>query len=70
MLVTTGTADAGDDAAFIDGFRQAAGTNLDLTVVRVGEGDPDAALEQIAKKQVDAKTAENIADAVKQAAGF
>lgn len=70
VLVTTGTADAGDDAAFIDGFRQAAGNNLDLTVVRVGEGDPDAALEQIAQKQVDAKTAENIADAVKQAAGF
>lgn len=70
VLVTSGTADAGDDAAFVEAFRQAAGENLDLTVVRVGEGEPDTALEQIATKHIDAKTSENIADAVKQAAGF
>lgn len=70
VLVTTGTADAGDDAAFADAFRQEAGDKVDVTVVHIGEGASDAAVEQIAKKQFDAPSADKIGSAVKQAAGL
>lgn len=70
VLVTAGTADAGDDDAFADAFRQAAGDKVDVTVVHIGEGASDAAVEQIAKKQFDAPSADKIGPAVKQAAGL
>lgn len=70
VVVTTGTADAGDDKAFEDAVRNAAGDKVDVTVVRVGEGEPDAALEALSAKTVDAKQADAIAGAVKQAAGL
>ena len=70
VLVTTGSADAGDDKAFADTFRQAAGDKVDVTVVHVGEGANDAAVEQVATKQFAAPSADQIGPAIKQAAGL
>lgn len=70
VLVTTGTADAGDDKAFADAVRKAAGDTVHLTVVRVGEGEPDAAVSGLAQKAVDAKQADAIPAAVREAAGL
>lgn len=70
VLVTTGSADAGDDKAFADAFRQAAGDEVDVTVVHVGEGANDAAVEQVATKQFAAPSADQIGPAIKQAAGL
>lgn len=70
VLVTTGTADAADDKAFADAFRQAAGDKVDVAVVHVGEGANDAAVEQVAKKQFSAPSADQIGPAIKQAAGL
>ncbi|OFT58416.1 hypothetical protein HMPREF3151_04315 [Corynebacterium sp. HMSC05H05] len=70
VLVTTGTADAGDDKAFEDAVRGAAGDKVEITVVRVGEGEADQAVEALSAKTVDAKQADAIEDAVKQASGL
>lgn len=70
VLVTTGSADAGEDKAFADTFRQAAGDKVDVTVVHVGEGANDAAVEQVATKQFAAPSADQIGPAIKQAAGL
>ena len=70
VLVTTGTADAGDDKAFEDAVRSAAGDKVEITVVRVGEGVADKAVEALSAKTVDAKQADGIDGAVKQASGL
>lgn len=70
VLVTTGTADAGDDKAFEDAVRGAAGEKVEITVVRVGEGEADQAVEALSAKVVDAAQADAIEDAVKQASGL
>ena len=70
VLVTTGTADAGDDKAFEDAVRSAAGDKVEITVVRVGEGEADQAVEALSAKTVDAKQADAIEGAVKQASGL
>ena len=70
VLVTTGTADAGDDKAFEDAVRGAAGDKVEITVVRVGEGEADQAVEALSAKTVDAKQADAIEGAVKQASGL
>nr|WP_272899126.1 vWA domain-containing protein [Corynebacterium haemomassiliense] len=70
VLVTTGTADAGDDKAFEDAVRGAAGDKVEITVVRVGEGEADKAVEALSAKTVDAKQADGIDGAVKQASGL
>lgn len=70
VLVTTGTADAGDDKAFEDAVRGAAGDKVEITVVRVGEGEADKAVEALSAKTVDAKQADAIEGAVKQASGL
>ena len=70
VLVTTGTADAGDDKAFEDAVRGAAGDKVEITVVRVGEGVADKAVEALSAKTVDAKQADGIDGAVKQASGL
>ena len=70
VLVTTGTADAGDDKAFEDAVRGAAGDKVEITVVRVGEGEADKAVEALSAKTVDAKQADAIDSAVKQASGL
>ena len=70
VLVTTGTADAGDDKAFEDAVRGAAGDKVEITVVRVGEGEADQAVEALSAKAVDAAQADAIDGAVKQASGL
>lgn len=70
VLVTTGTADAGDDNAFEDAVRGAAGEKVEITVVRVGEGEADQAVEALSAKAVDAAQADAIDGAVKQASGL
>ena len=70
VLVTTGTADTGDDNAFEDAVRGAAGDKVEITVVRVGEGEADQAVEALSAKAVDAAQADAIEGAVKQASGL
>ena len=70
VLVTTGTADAGDDKTFADAVRAAAGDTVELTVVRVGEGEADQAVESLSARTVDAPQADGIEAAVKQASGL
>lgn len=70
VLVTTGTADAGDDKAFEDAVRGAAGEKVEITVVRVGEGEADQAVEALSAKAIDAAQADAIEGAVKQASGL
>lgn len=70
VLVTTGTADAGDDKVFEDAVRGAAGDKVEITVVRVGEGEADQAVEALSAKAVDAPQADAIEGAVKQASGL
>ena len=70
VLVTTGTADAGDDKAFEDAVRGAAGEKVEITVVRVGEGEADQAVEALSAKAVNAAQADAIEGAVKQASGL
>lgn len=71
LLVTTGTVTAMDDAAFADAFAQAAGNNVELSVVHVGPGAPDAAVEDVATDftSVDGTDSRAVADALKAAAG-
>ncbi|MCG7273298.1 VWA domain-containing protein [Corynebacterium afermentans] len=70
VLVTTGTADAGDDNAFENAVRGAAGDKVEITVARVGEGEADQAVEALSAKAVDAAQADAIEGAVKQASGL
>ena len=70
VLVTTGTADAGDDKAFEDAVRGAAGEKVEITVVRVGEGEADQAVEALSAKAVNAAQSDAIEGAVKQASGL
>ena len=69
VLVTTGTADAGDDKSFTDAVRQAGANNVDLSVVHVGGGEQDEALNQVASNKVNADTQGEIVTAVRKAAG-
>lgn len=69
VLITTGTADAGDDAAFTEMLRRAREAGVRLAVVHVGEGPQDKALEAAATSRQDAKTADEIAAAIKTAVG-
>ena len=71
LVVTTGTVTNMDDAAFTEAFKQAAGDNVELSVVHVGPGEPDAAIENVATEftTVDGTDAGAVADALKAAAG-
>ena len=71
LLVTTGTVTAMDDAAFVDAFNQAAGGNVELSVIHVGPGAPDAAVEGVAAEftSVEGNDGAAVADALKAAAG-
>lgn len=71
LLVTTGTDSDMDEATFTQAFEQAAGENVELSVVHVGPGEPDAAIEQVATAftAVDGNDSVAVADALKAAAG-
>ena len=70
VVVTTGTADRGDDAAFERAVRQAAGERVQIAVVHVGEGERDTALDAVAARTADAQQADAIAGALNEVAGL
>lgn len=71
LLVTTGTDADMDDASFAQAYGQAAGDNVELSVVHVGPGEPDSAIEGVASSftAVDGNDSTAVADALKAAAG-
>lgn len=71
LLVTTGTEADMDDASFAQAYGQAAGDNVELSVVHVGPGEPDSAIEGVASSftAVDVNDSTAVADALKAAAG-
>ncbi|MDN6263066.1 MAG: VWA domain-containing protein [Corynebacterium casei] len=71
LLVTTGTDADMDDASFAQAYGQAAGNNVELSVVHVGPGEPDSAIEGVASSftAVDGNDSTAVADALKAAAG-
>lgn len=70
VVVTSGTADAGDDSSFEDQVRAAAGEDVELAVVHVGGAQVDATLNQIAAVHVEAADAGALHNAVREAAGL
>lgn len=71
LLVTTGTDADMDDASFAQAYGQAAGDNVELSVVHFGPGEPDSAIEGVASSftAVDVNDSTAVADALKAAAG-
>lgn len=68
VVITSGTADAGDDAAFRDAIKASRG-DVTISVVHVGPGQQDATLESIATSRQEVDTANEMAAAVSAAAG-
>lgn len=66
VLITSGTEQDMDDAAFTSALEQAKGTGVTLSVVQVGDGEADAALKAAADKYV---ASDEVAAAVSAAAG-
>lgn len=69
VLVTTGTADAGDDKVFIEQVREAAGDSVEITVVHVGDAEVDSALDRLASNKVQASQPDAIIAGIREAAG-
>ena len=72
VLVTTGTADAGEDAdgtAFAESIQQYLDQNVEIAVVHVGDGAPDAGVERVAATQAQASTPEELPAALATAVG-
>lgn len=71
LLVTTGTEGDMDDAGFTQAFEQAAGGNVELSVVHVGPGEPDAAIKGLADsfEAVEGTDRAAVASALQEAAG-
>ena len=70
VVVTTGTADGGDDEAFAQAVTDAAGAGVTVSVVHVGEGQQDQALRRASTSAADAPSQGQVADAVKAASGI
>ncbi|MCG7277385.1 VWA domain-containing protein [Corynebacterium imitans] len=72
VLVTTGTADAGEDGegtAFAESLQQYLDQNVEIAVVHVGDGAPDAGVERVAATQAQASTPEELPAALATAVG-
>lgn len=72
VLVTTGTADAGEDAegtAFAESIQQYMDQGVEIAVVHVGDGAPDAGVEHVAATQAQASTPEELPAALATAVG-
>ena len=67
VLITTGTADAGDDAAFTESLKQQL-ANVSVSVVHVGGGTTDTAVDGVAANNKTAADAAAVAEAVRGAA--
>ena len=70
VVITTGTADGGDDEAFAQAVTDAAGAGVTVSVVHVGEGQQDQALRRASTSAADAPSQGQVADAVKAASGI
>ncbi|WP_257158198.1 VWA domain-containing protein [Corynebacterium cystitidis] len=70
VLVTSGTSDADDDAAFLSTLEPLLANGVTLSVVHVGDGQKDAAVTGIAKTSEHASTADELGNAINKAAGF
>ena len=72
VLVTTGTQQDMDDAAFAEAMKNARGDGVSLSVVHVGNGEKDAELEKLADSYstvADPSDAQDSATAISAAAG-
>ena len=72
VLVTTGTADAGEDAdgtAFAESIQQYLDQGVEIAVVHVGDGAQDAGVERVAATQAQASTPEELPAALATAVG-
>ena len=72
VLVTTGTADAGEDAdgtAFAESIQQYLDQGVEIAVVHVGDGAKDAGVERVAATQAQASTPEELPAALATAVG-
>ncbi|OFQ54454.1 vWA domain-containing protein [Corynebacterium sp. HMSC074H12] len=72
VLVTTGTQQDMDDAAFAEAMKNARGEGVSLSVVHVGSGEKDAELEKLADSYstvADPSDAQDSATAISAAAG-
>lgn len=70
VVVTSGTADGGDDEAFADAVTSAAGSDVTVSVVHVGEGQQDEALRRVSSAATIAKSAGDVEPAIAAAAGL
>ena len=72
VLVTTGTADAGEDAdgaAFADSLQQYLDQGVEVAVVHVGDAAPDAGVERVAATHAKASGPEQLPEALATATG-
>ncbi|MDK8307386.1 VWA domain-containing protein [Corynebacterium imitans] len=72
VLVTTGTADAGEDVegtAFAESLQQYLDQGVEIAVVHVGDGAKDAGVERVAATQAQASTPEELPAALATAVG-
>lgn len=72
VLVTTGTADAGEDGegtAFAESLQQYLDRGVEIAVVHVGDGAPDAGVERVAATHTQASTPEELPAALATALG-
>lgn len=72
VLVTTGTADAGEDvdgAAFADSLQQYLDQGVEVAVVHVGDATPDAGVERVAATHAKASGPEQLPEALATATG-
>ena len=70
--MTTGTADAGEDAdgtAFAESIQQYLDQGVEIAVVHVGDGAPDAGVERVAATQAQASTPEDLPAALATGVG-
>ncbi|QYH19760.1 VWA domain-containing protein [Corynebacterium aquatimens] len=69
VLITTGTADAGNDAAFTEALKQARDAGISVAVVHVGDGPKDQALDAGAASRQEARDSDDIRAAIVAAVG-
>ncbi|WP_165165213.1 VWA domain-containing protein [Corynebacterium qintianiae] len=70
VVVTTGTADGGDDGTFAGAVSEAAGAGVTVSVVHVGEGQQDQALRGASSSAADAARPDQVATSIEAAAGI
>lgn len=69
VLITTGTADAADDEAFVSALREATGDNARISVVHVGPNEQDPAVADVAEAVSASPDAAGLGQAVAEVLG-